>query len=895
MCSSFFFNNGSLNLYNNTKAVDNYYVPMQGQHIVFDESHSPSWNNYIATQYNNFSTDMIAQGYTVEAMPTWNPSTIMSADIFVTVTPSSSYTPSELAFLHEFVAHGGGLFIIGDRLNIGSDIAGYFKVTLSNDPLSDLNDFIGMDYWLYWNRSGNFGDHPITAGVSRVETYYGDGLVRYPMESTPLLITDSDDLSRYDNSGNVASGVAGLVAFEYQLGLGRIVVSGDGDCWTRADADSDGTFNYFDSDNEVLARNIIHWLAHPIIPEKTIIFDESHMPFYSIQVNPVQIDVLFDETHTPWNVIDSDNDDIYGYEDDGSGYGDFAQILEGTGFGVNNMTSWSTSTINSYDVLVFVRPSTDYTANELDAIKDYVIYGGSVLIIGESTSFLTTACYQLARTFGVDFYAGVLNDSNDYDSYDYWPKFSGNNLANHPVMNGVDEVTLLHATALNETPANAIPLIRTDNDGTAGWYTTPPGSPSGQNLPVAVAFEYGEGRVVVTTDMSHWYNDTSNPLLAKSNNALFGINVIRWLGQAGFSTGGYYGVTQTLRNAGYGVKAMLRFDPGFLATSDALVLANSIGTYNASELDSLKQYVDVEGHGLLTLYDWFLFGYETRAVALEFGFRYAVTDELYDLDDNTGGGAFGQILLDSNNFAAHPITNAISGLVYFGGSGFWSIPGSATSVVFMDGDTNSQWGNASSAAGVCILGALESGRGRFAGIGDTNIWDDFVNAAHWGDNKTKSIDQLDNARLLVNTMDWLTANRAPIVHVDAPNGGETLNGTITISWTMDDFDFDDLFVEVFVSPDDGGSWLPIATGLTNTSIQWNTATVYNGDQYRIRVAVEDGQVMSEDISDNTFTISNPVIPFLPPILLWLIGLIVIIIIVVIIILLLVLRRRGTTK
>jgi hypothetical protein len=293
--------------------------------------------------------------------------------------------------------------------------------------------------------------------------------------------------------------------------------------------------------------------------------------------------------------------------------------------------------------------------------------------------------------------------------------------------------------------------------------------------------------------------------------------------------------------------------------------------------------------------DMWFFGYETRAVALEFGFRYALDDYLNDLDDNTGAGAIGQILLDSNNFAAHPINDAISNLVYFGGTGFWSIPGSATSVVYLDGDTNSQWSNTSSAAGVCILGALESGRGRFAGIGDTNIWDDYVNAAHWGDNKTKSIDQLDNARLLVNTMDWLTANRAPIVHVDAPNGGETLNGTITISWTMDDFDFDDLFVEVFVSPDDGGSWLPIATGLTNTSIQWNTATVYNGDQYRIRVVVEDGQVMSEDISDNTFTISNPIVPFLPPILLWLIGLIVIIIIVVIIFLLLILRRRGTTK
>ncbi|MDO8123007.1 MAG: hypothetical protein Q6364_01310 [Candidatus Hermodarchaeota archaeon] len=857
---------------------------------MFDESHSPYWDNYITTQYNNFSTDMIAQGYTVEAMATWTPATIMSADIFVTVTPSSAYTSAERALLHEFVAHGGGLFIIGDRQNVGSGIAGYFKVTMSNDPLSDLNDYIIQDYWVVWNRSGNFGDHPITAGVSQVETYLGDGLLRYPMESTPLLITDADDLSRYDTSGNVASGVAGLVAFEYHLGLGRIVVSGDGDCWTRADTDSDGTTNYFDSDNEILARNIIHWLAHPVIPEKTIIFDESHTPFYSIQVNPVQIDVLFDETHTPWNVIDADNDGIFGYEDDFSGFGDFAQILEGAGFGVNNMTSWSASTINAHDVLVFVRPSTDYTAPELDAIEAYVVNGGSVLIIAESAAFLTPACYQLARTFGVDFYAGVINDTDDYDTFEYWPTFSGTNLANHPAMNGVDEITLLHATALNMTPANAIPLIRTDNDATAGWDTTPPGNPSGQNLPVAVAFEYGRGRVVITPDMSHWYNDTGNPLLAKSNNALFGINVIRWLGQAGFSTAGYYDVTEKLQSAGYGVKAMLRFDPAFMATGDALVLVNSMGTYNASELNSMKQYVDIDGHGILTLYDWDIFGYETGAVALEFGFRYAITDQLLDLDNNTG--STGQILFDSNNFATHPITDSINDIAYLGGTGFWSIPGSAVSVVSMDSDSNSQWANTSSAAGICILGALESGRGRFAGIGDMNIWDDYVFTSHWGDHHTVDIDLLDNARLLVNTMDWLTANRAPLVHVDSPNGGEVLNSTITISWTMDDFDGDSLFVDVFVSPDDGGSWLPIATSLTNTSIQWNTATVFNGDQYRIRVVVEDGLLISEDISDNTFTIANPIIP---PIPLWLIGLAAIIIVVVIIIVLFVLRRRASPK
>jgi uncharacterized membrane protein len=896
VCSFFFYNNGIQTLSYTAYASDFSSAPVQGEHIVFDESHLPYWSNNITLQYNNFSTDMIAQGYTVEAMSTWDPATIMGADVFVTVTPSLAYSATELALLHDFVAHGGGLFIIGDRYNVGADIANYFDVTLSNDPLADEDDYYAVDYWIIWNRTANFGHHPITAGVTRVETYYGDGLVLYPMHGVPILITDADDHSRWDMGGGVASGIAGIVAFEYELGLGRIVVTGDGDLWTSADTDSDGTFNYFDGDNEILARNIVHWLAHPNIPMKIVVFDESHTPFNSIDETPTQINVLFDETHAAWNGIDDNDNNIYGYEDDGSGFGDFAQILEGAGYGVDKMTVWSSLTIGANDVLVFVRPSMDYTANELNTIEGYVIQGGSVLIIGESTSFLTNAVYQLARTFGCDFYDGVTNDSDDYNTYDYWPIFSDTNLANHPILNGIDEVNFLHSTAFNETPVNAIPLIRTDDDATAGWYTTPTGNPSPRNLPVAVAFTYGQGRVVITTDMSHWYNDTSNGLLALSHNGLFGINVVRWLGEAGFNIGTFYDMAHILRGAGYGIKAMRAFNPDFMATADAVIIGGEAIQYSPSERASIQDYVEVTGRSIFLIGDGSMYLGYTSEIAEDFGIRFDYVGFLLDSDDYFGEPFFvtTDVIYDITNFATHPITTGLNQIIIAGATGINNQPGSATTLVHTDDDATSMWWNATAAPTYPVMSALTPNRGRLVAIGASwQFTRRILTSPLHGDNKTMIIDYYDTKDLLLNTMGWLTSNRAPLVTLVQPNGGENINGTYTIQWTHDDYDGQPLTTDLFYSFDNGSTWHPIVTGLDNTSYTWNTIGLPNSDQYRIRVVVSDGDLTTEAISTNSFTVFNFIL--LPDIPWPLIIAVVVIIIVVIIVLVLVLRRRGSSK
>ena len=104
---------------------------------------------------------------------------------------------------------------------------------------------------------------------------------------------------------------------------------------------------------------------------------------------------------------------------------------------------------------------------------------------------------------------------------------------------------------------------------------------------------------------------------------------------------------------------------------------------------------------------------------------------------------------------------------------------------------------------------------------------------------------------------WLLGNDHPDVTVSYPNGGETLSGVITIQWSATD-DSSVAKADVYYSDDGGKTWHFIGSTTTN-SIQWDTTTVANGNDYLIRVIVYDDSGLSAyDISDGPFTIDNGV-------------------------------------
>ncbi|MFW9794170.1 MAG: DUF4350 domain-containing protein, partial [Candidatus Thorarchaeota archaeon] len=572
--------------------------------VLFDESHDPYGSFTHDLWFSNFTTDLQAEGYTIDNMTSWDEDKLFAADVVIIPVPTVAYTMDEYYALHHFIAKGGGLFIIGDIPSVSEveALANLFGFYFSTVELADSDNNYGVVNWIRWNRVSNFGNHPITTGVSNVTTFLGHGIIQYPGTGVPLLMMDADENSTYGSSGNLASGAAAMVAIEYPGGLGRIVVTGDSNQFWSLDFSGDGSEEYYEGDNDILARNIIDWLAGATVPETIIVFDETHTALMRSGTISRQYNILFDETQNPAYEIDINGNLVYGFSDDGSQYGDLASYLEGSYMDVDRMTSWDPLDVGLSDVMIMVNPSTLYGQYECNSLKYYVRGGNGLLLIGERGASLASGAAQIAELFGVEFYDGMISDADDnYASNTAWVLFDESNLADHPSLNGVHEVVCFGGGGFRTVPDGAQVIISTDDDSSAEWYSgyEPPGSPSPRNVPFAIAFQYGKGRVMMLADASVFYSGLDQ-FLEFGNNSLFGINAIRWLAE-GATFHNYWFGAQELRNQGYGTMTMIQMNSTFLEGSDALIIGAPQDAYAAADKAIIDDYVSVQGNGLFLI------------------------------------------------------------------------------------------------------------------------------------------------------------------------------------------------------------------------------------------------------------------------------------------------------
>ena len=102
---------------------------------------------------------------------------------------------------------------------------------------------------------------------------------------------------------------------------------------------------------------------------------------------------------------------------------------------------------------------------------------------------------------------------------------------------------------------------------------------------------------------------------------------------------------------------------------------------------------------------------------------------------------------------------------------------------------------------------------------------------------------------------------APEITVTYPNGGETLSGSATITWTATDPDPGEttlLDIDLEYSANAGGSWNPIASGESNDgSYLWDVSGLTDGSNYLVRTTATDPTMRTDnDESDAVFTIQN---------------------------------------
>ena len=196
------------------------------------------------------------------------------------------------------------------------------------------------------------------------------------------------------------------------------------------------------------------------------------------------------------------------------------------------------------------------------------------------------------------------------------------------------------------------------------------------------------------------------------------------------------------------------------------------------------------------------------------------------------------------------------------------------------------------ASGVPIIAITEYGLGRVVAIANYNM----PGLSNPDSDDYPTLYDSDNDILLANAFYWLIENRAPIVEVVTPNGGEVLNGTRQIEWTAVDPDSDALTYSVFVSNNNGSSYTEIASGLTTLTYLWNTTEHADGTGYMIRVVAFDGSLYGQDDSDAPFELNNseevPVGPGFDSTLLAIIGGALAVAIVVIVVFM---KRSGRGK
>lgn len=94
----------------------------------------------------------------------------------------------------------------------------------------------------------------------------------------------------------------------------------------------------------------------------------------------------------------------------------------------------------------------------------------------------------------------------------------------------------------------------------------------------------------------------------------------------------------------------------------------------------------------------------------------------------------------------------------------------------------------------------------------------------------------------------------PRVRVYYPNGGETVGGTVLLTWSVMNPGSYNVSYEVYYW--NGAEWLLLIGDYPSVSYSWDTTQVPDGAYYRIKVIVYSEVGVSEDTSDGTFTILN---------------------------------------
>lgn len=564
--------------------------------------------------------------------------------------------------------------------------------------------------------------------------------------------------------------------------------------------------------------------------------------------------VVFDESHSPTHTVLT-------------GHSSYADDLVAAGFAVSWITALDPEYLAASDVLIIGYSDDNYTGDDIAVLHDFVNQGKGLFI---STEWADLGNYSdaLLQSFGFERYnSALLRDIDNFQNYTANVYYSGANLVNGSCNLQVLRVEMPGGTGFLSMPEGARTIIMTDTDNTTKWGSV--SGPGALGVPVAGSANYGVGRVFVIGDTNIMddsgdsdYDGDVN--YRDSDNDVFLVNSIRWLFGAGVkertilvdqsksplvSISSTIAAWRMLTMNGFNVKWMSSFKIGLLDEVNVLVVIEGSVAYTAEEVDAIVAFVE-RGGGLLMFSDWGEFGTYVGAIAERFGLIREPSRYLEDTDDFIVYDSY--LMYDGSNIQTHPITSRVS-RVEVDRSGALLEIGGAASLIVTDSDNTSLYDNGTVTGGLAVFAALEHGLGRAVFFPDVDFWGASIDPESDG---WMNFYDSDNDVLTANSFWWLAENRAPVVTVTYPDGGEAVEDTVLITWNAIEPNLDDMVFQVEYSLDGGSTWTPMMTGIHDLQYSWNTASLTDGVQYLIRVTVSDSVFETSDTSDGPFTVDN---------------------------------------
>jgi hypothetical protein len=417
-------------------------ITLHGKKIVFYEKGFLNWLKPEHGQYGRLSSGMYgmlpifieSMGGTSLISKDLSEQDIRDADVLVLLFPDDPWTDNQLERIWDFVKKGGSLLVLGEHTTRDSNDSNRF-----NEVLEPTNIRVEFDCATFevggWLQSYEPIIHPATAGVPDERNQFGVVIgaslnINWPAQ--PLLIgrwgwSDIGDMGNGrammgDDIYNSGERLGDLIlAAEQSFGKGRIVAFGD----------TSGFTNGINVSSYVFTSRLFGYLAehgnpaHPLWRQLSGIIFSILLILFVLRVNNPGNTILIilclsvmlvisnaitqrastilpdGRYKTPNNlaIVDSSHLEAYSGESwRADGVGGLMLTLMRNNYFALSLSEFSAEQLARADLFISIAPSRSFPRKEIDAIKDFVMNGGNLIV----TAGMDKAgpCSSLLSQFG---------------------------------------------------------------------------------------------------------------------------------------------------------------------------------------------------------------------------------------------------------------------------------------------------------------------------------------------------------------------------------------------------------------------------------------------------------------------------------------------------------------